>query len=223
MNNCQSEGGCFRAVPPQIGLEAGIGFYKYPDARVVDAGDMWVAGSNCWVSGDSFTIGTNGTGACLNISNTGVVEVPFYITTQEVMVDTLRARTAEFINIDDNVVITGSLTVNGYVESGATVDHNPFWVAGKVNGGGSITVLCSAGKNGFTVTRPAGSPTGVYKITWTDPHPRGNDYVIQLTSQITGFIKVLFSPVPDNTSFHISMQNSSLALANEMFYFTVLD
>jgi hypothetical protein len=203
MNNCQSEGGCFRAVPPQIGLEAGIGFYKYPDARTVNAGDMWVAGSNCWVSGDSFTIGTNGVGECLNISNTGVVDVPYYITTQEVMVDTLRARTTEFINIDDNVVITGSLTVNGILESGATVVYNPYWIASKVSFNGSIK--SNSGRYNITNINKLSGDTG-YDITFPS-HPLGanaivmlcaNEYTVFYRSQTATSIRI-YTRTPTNT------------------------
>jgi hypothetical protein len=99
---------------------------------------------------------------------------------------------------------------------------SPFYCAGKVNGGGSITIVSDAGRVRFTVTRVAGQSAGVYKITWVEPHPRGSEYVIQLTSQISGFLKVRYSPVPNSTSFHIEMYNTSGALANEMFYFLVI-
>jgi hypothetical protein len=112
MNNCQGGGGCFRAVAPQVGLEASVGLYKHTDLRSAATGDMWVAGLNCWAK-TGYTIGTSVTGSCLNISDTGVVEVPWYITTQEIMADTVRAQTAEQITIDDNVIITGNLKVNG--------------------------------------------------------------------------------------------------------------
>jgi osmotically-inducible protein OsmY len=179
MNNCQGSGGGFRAVAAQEGLEASVGLYKHSDLRATEAGDYWVSGLNSWAR-IGYTIGTTVTGACLNISDDGVVEVPFYITTQEVMVDTLRARTAEFITIDDNVTITGSLTVNGYVESGATVDHNPFWLAGKVASNG--TRLSTRGRNQFTSVR---NSAGNYTISTTDAFSDTN-YIINITCQVDG-------------------------------------
>jgi hypothetical protein len=179
MNNCQGGGGCFRAVAPQVGLEASVGFYKHSDLRATEAGDMWVAGLNCWTR-TGYSIGTQVSGACLNISDDGVVDVPWHITTQAVMADTLRARSADFINIDDNVVITGSLTVNGYVESGATVDHNPFWLAGKVASNG--TRVSTRGRNQFTSVR---NNIGNYTISTTDAFSDTN-YIINLSCQVDG-------------------------------------
>jgi hypothetical protein len=149
------------------------------------------------VSGDSFTIGTNGVGSCLNINKEGWVDVPFYITTQEVMVDTLRARTTEFINIDDNVVITGSLTVNGYVDAGAMVDHNPFWLAGKVAANG--TRLSTRGRNQFTISKTG---NGAYVINPTNANFSDTNYIINVTCQV------------DNGHAHARVGSSSVGLSS---------
>jgi hypothetical protein len=179
MNNCQGSGGCFRAVAPQVELEASVGLYKYTDLRGTAQGDYWVCGLNSWGL-PGYTIGTSVTGVCLNISDDGVVEVPGHITTQEVMADTIRARTTEFINIDDNVVITGSLTVNGILESGATVVHNPFWVAGKVSNTGGV--LSNLGKYYMTASKTG---TGTYQITPPAGQPFSDtNYVVQITCAV---------------------------------------
>jgi hypothetical protein len=219
MNNCQGGGGCFRAVAPQVGLEASIGLYKHSDMRANDAGDMWVAGLNSWAT-NGYTIGTTGTGACLNIRDDGVVDVPFVFTTQELMTDTIRAQTAEFINIADNVVITGSLTVNGILDAGATVVSNPFWVAGKVNGN-NLDVINSAGRYGYTVSRPATFPTGVYKITFDYAYTHSH-YIINTTNQATGTCKVWDYTPPTNEWFHIVTYNTDNVVSNSIFHFSVI-
>jgi hypothetical protein len=219
MNNCQGGGGCFRAVAPQVGLEASVGLYKHTDMRANDAGDMWVAGLNCWAS-NGYTIGTTGTGACLNISDNGVVDVPLTLTTQELMTDTIRGQTAEFINIDDNVVITGSLTVNGILDAGATVVSNPFWATGKVNGN-NLDVINSGGRYGYTVSRPAGFAAGVYNIAFDYSYAHSH-YVINPTNQSTGHCKIWDSVLPTANGFHIVIFNTSNSLANSIFHFSVI-
>jgi hypothetical protein len=216
MNNCQSEGGCFRAVPPQIGLEAGIGFYKYPDARVVEPGDMWVAGVNCWVSGDSFTIGTNEVGSCLNINKEGWVDVPLYLTTQELVTDSIRAQTEEFLTINDNVIITGNLRVDGLMEG----NTNPFWIAGKFAANGT-TVLSSRGRYPFTVVR---NGPGFYTISpsTSNPFPEIH-YLISLTCQVDGqnASARVVNASASSTSFSIVAYNNNVA-TDQIIYFTVL-
>jgi hypothetical protein len=215
MNNCQGPGGCFRAVPPQIGLEAGIGFYKYPDARVVDAGDMWVAGINCWQDGDGFTIGAHGVGSCLNISKEGNVHIPLILSAQEIMVDTLKAETTEYLNIDDNVIITGNLTVNGTM-TGAVAASNPFYIAGKIAANGDI--MSSKGRHSFDCVKSGTS----YYIT---PSPSfGNvKYVISATPQVdsaSALCRISSSTMTNDTFVVATYVNNSQAAC--MFHFTVI-
>jgi hypothetical protein len=219
MNNCQGGGGCFRAVAPQVGLEASVGLYKHSDMRANDAGDMWVAGLNCWAT-NGYTIGTTGTGSCLNISDNGVVEVPFVLTTQELMTDTIRGQTAEFINIDDNVVITGSLTVNGILDAGATVVSNPFWVAGVVNGT-NLAKLSSKGRYGYNVARTSGYAAGVYTITMDYSYTNAF-YVVNATLQAAGRINVWETQAPTATTFTIVCSSTTGVLTNAIFHFSVL-
>jgi hypothetical protein len=219
MNNCQGGGGCFRAVAPQVGLEASVGLYKHSNMRATEAGDMWVAGLNSWAT-NGYTIGTTGTGACLNISDSGVVDVPFVLTAQELMTDTIRGQTAEFINIDDNVVITGSLTVNGILDATATVVSNPFWVAGVVNGI-NLAKLSSKGRYGYTVARAAGYAAGVYTITMDYAYADAF-YVINATIQNQGYLKVWENPSPTRQVFTIVLFNNSGVLFNTLFHFSVI-
>jgi hypothetical protein len=187
--------------------------------RANAAGDMWVAGLNCWAA-NGYTIGTTGTGACLNISDAGVVDVPLTLTTQELMTDTIRGQTADFVNIDDNVVITGSLTVNGILDAGATVVSNPFWGAGVVNGV-NLAKLSSKGRYGYSVARAAGYPVGIYLITMDYAYANAF-YVVNATLQAAGRINVWESQVPTASTFTIVCWSASGVLTNSIFHFAVL-
>ena len=59
--------------------------------------------------------------------------------------------------IDDNVIMTGNLVVNG------SSKYKPFWVAGKVDGTTSNT-LSTNSRYGFTGSRHSGYAAGVYYI-----------------------------------------------------------
>jgi hypothetical protein len=67
---------------------------------------------------------------------------------------------------------------------------SPFWIAGKVLGLQSTpTVVASKGQKSFTVTRRGGL-VGQFIIAFAEDHPDGSDYVVCLTIQGTGIIKV---------------------------------
>ena len=68
------EEGTIRVTPTTNANEVSIGFYSYTDGRATTAGDMWVLGGNCWArTGNTFSIGTPSTNACLNIATDGSV------------------------------------------------------------------------------------------------------------------------------------------------------
>ena len=60
----------------------------------------------------------------------------------------------------------------------AIANAYPFWIAGRVWYNGAV--LLSHGRSGFTVSHTV---AGVYDITFTSPHPRGSNYVINLTHE----------------------------------------
>ena len=108
----------------------------------------------------------------------------------------------------------------------AISNYNPFWVSGRVRGS-NLSILKSNGKYGFTVTRPPGAEfaTGVYKITFNTPAPDAN-YVISLAQIGSGNIKVwdynsAFNGFPATRHFYVVTYNSSWALTNWNFYFSV--
>jgi hypothetical protein len=108
----------------------------------------------------------------------------------------------------------------------AISNYNPFWVSGRVSGS-NLSIQKSNGKYGFTVSRPAGAEfaTGVYKITFNTPAPDAN-YVISLAQIGSGNIKVwdynsAFDGRPATTHFHVVTYNTSWALTNWNFYFSI--
>jgi hypothetical protein len=213
MKNCQGGGGCFRAVAAQVGLEASVGLYKHSDLRAIDAGDMFVAGINCW-GRDGYTIGTPVTGYCLNITDGGAVHLQHSLTAEEVLTDTIRASAEEFITINENTIITGNLRVDGILEGNA----NPFWIAGKFASNGT-TVLTSRGRYPFTVSR---NGTGYYTITPNTPFLNTN-YIVSATCQADGQnanARIVNASLT-TTSFAILAYNNNVA-TDQIVHFSVI-
>ena len=150
------------------------------------------------------------------------------IEANEVLVDSLRARTANQITINDNVTITGNLTVNGTNNiGGGGSATNPFWVAGRVKGS-DLSILQSNGQHSFTVTRATAFPAGVYKINFAQPHPDGSNYIVIVHSQSSN--SYLTPPIaedpnaPQTSSYvWVTLRNTNAsALIDETFHFAVL-
>ena len=62
--------------------------------------------------------------------------------------DSIRGLTAEAITIEDNVAITGNLTVNGNISASIS---NPFWAAGRFNGS-TLNIVASSDRSNFNVS-----------------------------------------------------------------------
>ena len=112
----------------------------------------------------------------------------------EVRTDTIRARDVNGTTSVSKLAVTGSLTVGGASVQGGS----PFFCAGRVDG--AATAISSVGRVGYTVSRPSGFPTGVYRIQFDSPAP-SNDYVISL---------------------HVVTSNQTFTLTNWPFHFSVL-
>jgi len=74
----------------------------------------------------------------LNATNPPIVVTGTVEFVNDVAMDTCRARTANELTINDNVVITGNLTVNGSSNIGGGGGGNPFYIAGRVNADGTV-------------------------------------------------------------------------------------
>jgi hypothetical protein len=209
-------GGIVRCLPASNDTESSIGFYKYTDERAVAAGDMWVVGQGAW-NEPGFSIGTPTRGACLNINSEGAVSVPNYTTTPAIMTDTIRAQTDDHLTIDESVIITGNLTVNGTINASFP---NAFWCAGKYDGI-NMSRLSSKGRYGYGVSRAGGYAAGVYTITMNNVCADDN-YVINATMQTHGFLKVWETSPPTLNTFTIVCYNLAGQLVNSVFHFSVI-
>jgi hypothetical protein len=69
--------GTLQLSPPQDNYEVAIGFYRYANKRVSNAGDAWLIGPGLWGNSGSFVIGTGSISACLTINTSGVVNIPY--------------------------------------------------------------------------------------------------------------------------------------------------
>ena len=126
-------GGNIRIIFAVNGNESAIGFYNRNDERNTDAGDVWVCGVNSWFLG-GYIIGTPVVGNCLTINSAGNVGISYGIKTPEIMVNTVKALSAEYLTIDDGLLITGDLSLSSFVNIG---DNLIITAAG-----GSGTIRC---------------------------------------------------------------------------------
>jgi hypothetical protein len=122
----------------------------------------------------------------------------------------VRSNGASQATIDDNLVVTGNVTING-----SLINYNPFWVAGKVDP--NAVVLVSKGKVGFTVTRTA---TGNYRVDFNSAHPNGSNYVISIASDATNYWLDISSTT--SSSFLVALRASNFAAQNSTLHFTIL-
>ena len=127
-------GGSIRIIPALDNNEASIGYYNYNDARWTTTGDAWVAGINCWDK-QGYSIGTPVLNNCLNITLDGNLDAAYGLTTPAITVNNISASTSEYLNIGDNAVITGYLSVGGDVNLARTL-----YVRTPQQGGGNIRI-----------------------------------------------------------------------------------
>jgi hypothetical protein len=59
---------------------------------------------------------------------------------------------------------------------------SPYWVGG-IFDGNDLAKLADTGRHPFTVTRAPGIATGVFRVSWVDPHPRGVNYITHVTAE----------------------------------------
>ena len=216
-------GGNFRIEPAADGNESSIGYYNRSDLRASVAGDMWVCGVNSWGK-TGYCMGTSVLGSCLNIYNSGTVEMPYSIKTSEIKVlntngtlyirNSLGATIAEFYD-DKSAFIFGDLVVGGSITA---TNSNPFYIAGKVAANGSK--ISSKGRIGFSVAKTG---TGGYAIT-PDTAFGNTNYIVSVTSQVdtdTGYSR-LNSSVMTVSSFAVATSIGTVR-ADSIFHFIVLN
>ena len=109
---CDGYSGIIRCVPLVDTSESSLTSYRYTDMRLTAAGDMWLKDNNYWFNSGYSTV-TLVKGMCLTIATDGNITIPYLLKTPEIMLDIIRALTAQQITIDDNVTIIGNIVVNG--------------------------------------------------------------------------------------------------------------
>ena len=119
------------------------------------------------------------------------------------------------IDISQNVVLNGSLVVNGTITA---YNSNPFWIAGKVAANG--TLITSKGRYGFSCSKSA---TGAYLIT-PDTAFGNTNYIVSLTSQVdtdTGYVR-LNSSILSTSNFAVATSVGTVR-TDCIFHFTVVN
>ena len=87
------DGGSIRVIPTEDRREASTGYYSYTNSRADVAGDVWVAGPNCWAT-TGYSIGSPVLNSCLTITDNGDIIMPYIVKTSKIMVDIIRGLTA---------------------------------------------------------------------------------------------------------------------------------
>jgi hypothetical protein len=98
--------------------------------------------------------------------------------------------------------------------------QSPFWCAGMVDGN-NLNKLASKGRYGYSVTRAAGYPVGVYTITMDTAYASAS-YVLTSTMQFNGFSKVWETQPPTANTFSIVTQSVTGGIVNGSFHFTMV-
>ena len=89
----------------------------------------------CW-DNHGYSIGTPVLNNCLNITLDGNLDAAYGLTTPAITVNNISASTSEYLNIGDNAVITGYLSVGGDVNLARTL-----YVRTPQQGGGNIRIV----------------------------------------------------------------------------------
>jgi hypothetical protein len=89
--------------------------------------------------------------------------------------DTIRA-----LKVSSPLVATSN---NSHVHVSLDPSWSPFWVRG-VFDGNDLTKLADTGRHPFTVTRAPGIATGVFRVSWDEPHPQGDNYTMHVTAEM---------------------------------------
>jgi hypothetical protein len=144
-------------------------------------------------------------------ASSGIYLLPTYT-----MVDNVPSNYRIQIRVDELY----TAQAQAYTNNAIAAIPSPFWCAGKVDGF-SMAKLASQGRYGYSAWRGTNFPAGVYQINFNTPFASAN-YVITLTNQSTGHCKVWDSTLPTAEGFHIVVFNTSNALSNSIFHFSVI-
>jgi len=142
---------------------------------------------------------------------------------------TLDSSVAFEVEDTGNLIAHNNLNVLGNISCSGTISGNitapsTYWAAGKVDGN-DLSVPVRKGTSAFTVTRATDKPVGVWKVSFSTPHPDGADYVVQVTPQqfnCTAKVWEFTGSNPTANDFHVVVLNTSGALTNAIWHFSVV-
>ena len=128
--------------------------------------------------------------------------------------------------IANGIYGTAATQIQNAINSAIVTANNPFWVAGIVDGT-NMNIIATKGQVSFTVSRLTNYPTGVYKITYDQPHPDGANHIVLVHSRSSNSYLTPYlaeAPTPHTANyFHVTLRNTTAtSLANELFHFSVL-
>jgi hypothetical protein len=101
---------------------------------------------------------------------------------------------------------------------------SPYWVCG-IFDGNDLAKLADTGRHPFTVTRPSGSTVGIFRVSWSTPHPQGVNYIIHVTAEFgIAMIRRRTDGPNTSTSFDCFCRDPSNATvnANRIIHFSVV-
>ena len=151
-------------------------------------------------------------------SNLGNILMNNLSVTNNIASNSINAYNANQVTVNDNLTVTGNLIVNG---SASIASSNPFWIAGFVDGA-TVTITYQRGLQTATVARVSGQATGVFRITFPT-HPNGTSYVVQLTPNYYGQMRVYETTPVTSTYFDVATLDRAGTIAvNGKFYFAVI-
>ena len=139
--------------------------------------------------------------------------------TNNVAANSINAYNANQVTINDNLVITGDLTVNG---NSVFSMSNPYWVAAIIDyTGGSPYLKASYGRYTPTnIARASGQATGVFQFNFPE-HPYGTNYLC--TGNGTACYVTFFTSVRTSTRMGFVTRDSvNLALADRETHVVIL-
>jgi hypothetical protein len=219
------------------GNDTALRIQRYDDDGALQTGG-WVTAANLFHNQHNNT-------SHLEVQLLGVEEVATLNAVQvigELTTNSIRATNANEVTIADSLRVTGVLEaqsnvgVTGQVAAQSmfcntdlTVLGNlygwvPYWACGSFDGQ-TLQTRSDSGRYPFSVSRPQGLSTGVFRIAWAQPHPRGSYFTVHITAE-NGFAYVrgrAFGPVTE-TGFDIIVRdvtNFSQSVNPTTVHFTV--
>jgi hypothetical protein len=131
--------------------------------------------------------------------------------------DVLRPNANPGVTVEGDLFCTGTIAYNNLL--------SPFWVAGRMNGIGSVN-LSSKGRHAFTINRLS---QGFYKLSWAAPHPDGANFICFAQGEGTGSTWNILHDgnatedlANSPTSVTFIVRNNTFALTDGIVNFAVL-